>query len=366
MFLEIGGWGGIAHYTYNLLNSLSRYVECTLLTEKDYELDNLARNFRVLNSQLSSITYPKAVANIYAALKKEEPCALHIQSTLSARRDWFFIFSKLKIPVFLTAHNVFSHSEKERKAWGMNFSLKMIYQKSAHIFLHSQYAKNKLKENFKIADDKITVYPHGNYLFARSLSALKNSQEAKEELGFSGQDKVILLFGAIREYKGIDLALESFSLALGKIPLLRFLIVGKPSGQEGIIKKKIIEKGLEGKIKLIASYVPLAEIGRYFSAADICIFPYYNIYASGALQLAYAFSKPVIAFRQGAFPEYVEDKKNGLLCDAGKEELAQAIIDIFNEYDLQRLGEASFLLAKDKFGWESIAQKTYNIYQRLT
>ena len=371
LIIEVGGWGGICHYTYNLLEALARtnQAEAILLTDVDYELANLPVNFRIVKIPIKNQPYFKAIFRIISVIVKLKPNLIHIQSIISARKDWiiFVLARLLNKKVVFTAHNILPHERCERKAPGMNFAYKMIYGCSNKIIVHTQYSKNKLISLFRIAPKKIKLIYHGNYLFLRKEEISK--EEAKKYLGIPQDKKIVLCFGTIRKYKGLDKVIGSFSEVKSKDKDAMLLIAGKAFNSNiGHYRAMIAKLNLDDCVILKDEYIPLGDIPYYFFAADVVVFAYEEIDASGSLQLAYAFSKPVIASKAGSFPEMIQAEQNGYLFNSSYIiDLVQNINKVLsNEVKAKEMGDCSFKFANEKFNWQEIASETDKLYKSLT
>ena len=373
LMVETGGWGGITHYTYNLLEGLARarkQSSLSLLTNYAYELRDKPRHFALLETHIRDSHYLKGVSLIAKAVSREKPDLVHIQSVISARKDWvFFVLARVfGIRLVYTAHNILPHEESERNAFGLKFSFAMIYRFSNAIIVHSNFAREELIRTFRVDPGKIRVIDHGNYLFADTGSFDK--RRSRESLGIDPDAKVMLHFGAIREYKGIDELLYAFAAVVKGLPEAVLMIVGPALEKKTPERCRMLIKklGLEAKVVLKEGYVPLDEVPLYFSCCDAAVFPYRRIYSSGALHLAYAFSKPVIAFATGALKESIEDGNNGLLVepnDIGG--LSMAMSRLLREDELRgRMGKASFELAVTRFSWDRIGEETMKFYSELS
>lgn len=373
MIIEVGGWGGIAHYTYNLLEALSAEgVEAILLTDRDYELEKFPRAFRIVRIPIKNQPYFKAVFKIINSVLEIKPDVIHIQSLIAARKDWiFFILARLlKSKIIFTAHNIFPHDDFERNARGMRFAFKSIYAFCGALIIHSEDNKKELFKNFNnIKDDNVFVIPHGHYFFHAHSQPELTKGPAREKLGLSPHDKVVLCFGAIREYKGIQYLIPAFRDVTKEIKEARLIIAG-PAKEDLIIRYNGLIKGcnLEKFVVFHPCYIPLDEINLYFKASDIAVFPYSHTYGSGALQSAFAFSKPVIVTDVDVFREMVKNGRNGYIVppkDIGA--LAKAIIKCLSmdSGELEKMGEDAFCLAKAKYSWIDIAKSTINVYKGI-
>ena len=140
--IEPSGYGGLAHYTYCLCKKLSEFseIDLVLLTNAAYELSHYHRSYKVIKYRLIGILYLSAVFKIVSVVMKERPDIIHIQSLLTARKDWllFLMARILQIPAIYTAHNVLPHDEDERTALGMKFVFGRIYKWSKAVITHSR------------------------------------------------------------------------------------------------------------------------------------------------------------------------------------------------------------------------------------
>lgn len=138
-------------------------------------------------------------------------------------------------------------------------------------------------------------------------------------------DLSLLAFGAVRPYKGIDVALE----ALARVdPALnvRLTVAGRFWEGGAALREQAERLGLNGRLELRDGYVSNSDAALLFSACDASLLPYRSASQSGVVQLSFAYARPVIATRVGGLPAAVRDGRDGILCDAGDAEaLAHAI-----------------------------------------
>lgn len=369
--IEPGGWGGICHYTYNLCQHLAcRGCQVTLVSGTPYELESLPRSFRLESCIPASAPYLRKLRTILHHLRVERPDILHIQGTFSTRRDWLslILLRHFRLPVIFTAHNILPHETRERRAVGMQLAYRLLYHLVDGVIVHGRTAKKDITGLFRLAPAKIAVIPHGDYTFADTGSPLKPS-EAKRWLGLPPHCRVVLSFGAIRDYKGIPDLIDAFAQIVTEFPDAFLAIVGKPTGIDPELHLAHIQRlGLQDRVVFKPEYVPFKDIGRYFRAADIAVFPYRAICQSGALQLAYAFAKPVIVTSVGALPETIEDGQNGLVVSpADPRALAGALKHLLalSPAHLQRMGNHSLKLAQSRYSWQKVAEQTIRLHQQL-
>lgn len=178
--------------------------------------------------------------------------------------------------------------------------------------------------------------------------------EARAHLGLTSNEKIILFFGFIRKYKGLDILLDAVEILKHRNykpsgQTLRFLIAGEFYEDAKPYKEKIEAAGIEAQLILRTDFIPDSEVKYYLCAADGVIQPYRNATQSGVTPLAYHFEKPMIVTNVGGLPSLVPDKKAGLVVEPDSQSIADGIEKFFE------LGVDYFLpnlkLEKQKYSW---------------
>jgi glycosyltransferase involved in cell wall biosynthesis len=140
---------------------------------------------------------------------------------------------------------------------------------------------------------------------------------------------VLLFFGYVRKYKGLDILIEAFPKILSQNPNARLLIVGEfyddPKEYFELIKKFKVEN----KVKVVNQFVPNEEVAKYYQSADVVILPYRSATQSGILNVAYGFHKPVIVTNVGGLAEFVDEGKTGFVVEPNAPD---AIVDGVNKF----------------------------------
>jgi glycosyltransferase involved in cell wall biosynthesis len=271
----------------------------------------------------------------------------------------------LGVNIAHTAHDVLPPEAKK-----IDFLFRyVIYHASNVVYVHSKYVKCQIIEKFYVRNDKIRIVPHGNfdhYLPSENMSKVT----ARQRFGLKNADNVLLFFGIIREYKGLDLLLEAFEIASQNNQHLWLIIAGSPITPE--LKKRYdaqIET-LSAKERIIyhAEFIPTQQVAEYFLACDVVILPYQNIYHSGVLHLAYSFGRPVIATKVGDFPETIEHGKSGYLLEKNAVHcLSSAITTAFTAPEtLLAMGQYARKLSEEHYSWHAIAKKMMHEYAVFT
>ena len=197
-------------------------------------------------------------------------------------------------------------------------------------------------------DGYVDVIPHG---IIYSGTAPK-SQETRLE------KPLVLNFGRITPYKGIDILLRAFRLVQDRHPNVRLRL----AGEGDLAPYKSLLRALS-QVEVLNYWIPEEEISAVFQDALLVTLPYTSASQSGVVALAAGNGLPVVATRVGALPEQVQDGVTGLLVTPGsEEELAEAICRLLEDPPLAaRLGQAlreDFVLHRS---WEMIAAKTREI-----
>lgn len=261
--------------------------------------------------------------------------------------------------IVITIHNVKPHEQGAIK----DFANRSVLKLADHFIVHSRSNKIKLSELQNVSADRISVVPHG-IILPDEISDM-TALAARKELGIPAKAKTILFFGTIREYKGLDILLESLALISKEIPDVKLVIAGKPwedwEKYQSIIDRHNIKSYLRADLEFISE----EDIEKYFKVADIAVFPYKDFDSqSGAGSLALAFSKAIVVSDVGGLAELVNDPR-ALSRANDPEDLALKMAGILNDNKLQKkLENDSAKLAK-KLSWTDISKQTLNVYKKL-
>jgi glycosyltransferase involved in cell wall biosynthesis len=203
-------------------------------------------------------------------------------------------------------------------------------------------------------------------------------EEARRYLNIKTDAFVILFFGFIRQYKGLDLLLEAMGIINNQIstksswnnqepktsihhsPLtIRLLIAGEFYEDDKPYLEQIDRLGIGESLILKTNFIPDQEVKYYFSTADVVIQPYRNATQSGVTPLAYHYEKPMIVTNVGGLPDLVSHKKVGLVCEPNAASIAQAIreyIELGENYFLPHLRNE-----KQKYSWSALTKTVFEL-----
>jgi D-inositol-3-phosphate glycosyltransferase len=272
--------------------------------------------------------------------------------------------------IVFTAHNVNAGKRDSNDSWLNRTSLKIQYHLSDHIFVHTNGMKDELVADFRIPEDKVSVIPFGinNTVSNTSLSACK----AKRQLGLASGEKVMLFFGNIAPYKGLEYLVSAFAELLRNDRTYRLLIVGRPKGRTDYRKgiRQTIERiGIRDRVTEKIEYVPDEETELYFKAADVLVLPYTRVFQSGVLFLGYSFGLPAVAADVGNLKEEIIESETGLVFKArDSSDLARKIeryfsSELFRNLESRRAQIQAY--ANERYSWNKVAAITTAVYSNL-
>lgn len=313
--------------------------------------------------------YYNYLLSIYKLIRQEKYDVIHFQYFRRLRIESLY-FLMLKLIRITLAHTVHDVTPLNKSKLDHFFSL-MVYKKADILFVHSNSNKRTLAQQIKLDEEKIKVVPHGDFdTFIPERVVTKS--EARKFFNLSHEQNVILFFGAIKEYKGLDILLNSLSFASKKINNLALIIAGMTGDAETrklvLEYKNIISKLPEGiKVIFHGEFIPNAEVAKYFIASDVVVLPYRRISHSGVLHVAYSFGRPVIATNVGDFEEIIEEGKSGFVLSSNTQEnLSEKIVQAFSDrLKLEEMGRYARQLSETEYSWKNSAELMKPIYEKM-
>ena len=153
---------------------------------------------------------------------------------------------------------------------------------------------------------------------------------ARAELGIAPDDKVILFFGFIRKYKGLDILFRAMAEPAMRASGIRLLVAGEFYEDSKPYMDLLDSLQLGDRVILRTEFIPDSRVRYYLCAANLVVQPYRNATQSGVTPLAYHFGRPMVVTRVGALPDMVPEEKVGLVCEPDPASLAQAILRFFS------------------------------------
>lgn len=258
-------------------------------------------------------------------------------------------------PVCFVCHNVLPHEPTPLDGLLTRFALSA----GSAFITHSEPDAQALAHLRPGAP--VTRHPHPVYT-AFLPDATLSADAAKVELGLLGK-KVVLFFGFVRAYKGLDVLLRAFD-GLEPAAAYHLLLVGDFYQPKQVYAAGLEKLSARRQLTLVDRYVPNEEVGLFFTAADVLAAPYLSASQSGVVQVAYAFGKPVVASRVGGLPEVVIPGETGFLVPPGDPEaLCAAIQECLRPENAEKL-QAGIAGMRQACSWEGLVDAIEGLAER--
>ncbi len=224
------------------------------------------------------------------------------------------------------------------------------YRKADRIIVHGQDLKHAIAQVVTIPRDKIHVIPH------IAIGDRPEEERADEERN------LILFFGRIWRYKGLDYLIRAQPRITDAIPDAKILIAG--TGEDFSTYERMMVDS--SKFVVENRWISHDERALMFQRASVVVLPYVEATQSGVVPVAYTYSKPVVATRTGGLPDIVDHGQTGLLVPPRDDEaLADAIIALLRDDKLRRrMGIAGRQKLDAECAPEVVARQTADVYRR--
>jgi glycosyltransferase involved in cell wall biosynthesis len=278
-------------------------------------------------------------------------------------------------PLVLTAHDILPREARP----GQRAAQRRLYEHFDAIVVHSEHGRRRLTEELGIVPERVHVIPHGvlEHLAADAADAAGGADGAGGGDGSGGVDgapaaggpppagrtpfatdlPVVLCFGLMRPYKGIDLLLEAWRGIDGA----ELWIAGAPR-----MDIEALRASAPPSVRFVPRFIGDDELPAYFRRADLVVLPYREIDQSGVLFTALAFGKPLLLSDVGGFPEIAATGAARTFPAGDAAALHNALRDLLADPDARSaLAERARALATGEYSWGAVAERTRELYERL-
>jgi len=352
--------GGISHYTGLLCRSLKQKHDVTMISyklqypkilfrkeQKDYNNDTF---------KIDDTKYWIHTANPFN-WKKTADAINNLAPDLVIIQWWhpyfapcyYSLIRKLNhTKILFSCHNVFPH---ERFPFDKILT-RTVLKHGDYFIVHSKLDAADLLKIKSDAKFKISVMPTFNAFKFENM----NMQTAREELGIPLNQKVLLFFGFVREYKGLGYLLKAMPRIIEALHDVQLLIVGDFGKKKNEYLQMIDAVVMNENINIYDDYIPDREIEKYFAAADLVVLPYISATQSAIVQLAFGFNKPVIVTNVGGLPEAVADGQTGyIVAPQDPDAISAAVIRFFEENKADEF-IANVEAEANKYSWDRMSE----------
>lgn len=260
--------------------------------------------------------------------------------------------------VLLTVHNVAPHESGLLKR-ALN---RVVFRLGHEYIVHSEQNRRELQRIMGGDSSRITVLPHGILETPRTGMSRVT---ARDRLGLARDARVVLCFGNIRPYKGVDVLLRAFADVARADAAAVLVIAGKPWEDWGPYAALIDELGIASRVTCFLDYVPTAQIEPYFVAADVVALPYTHFDAqSGVGTRALPFGRPLVVSNVGGLPELVMEP-GAVVPPSDPKALGAALTRVLTDGALRDRMAVDSLTIAGSLGWDRIAMRTAELYARM-
>lgn len=342
-------------YCIRLASALAREADVSLLLARQQaepHLDKLAPGVNFRPFAKPRLRQPaRQIATTLALVRqihRARPDVVHFQRG----HLWFNPALPLlrRYPLVLTVHDprhhLGDHESRKTPQWLMDFG----YRQANQLVVHGGELKRVLIEECGIPAATIQIMPH--IVLGEPEASSADQAEAD----------VILFFGRIWAYKGLEYLIRAEPLIGAAVPEVKVVIAGEGEDFDRYRRMMVHPERFE----VHNAYLSNAERADLFRRASVIVLPYVEASQSGVIPLAYSHGKPVVATTVGGLPDAVEHGTTGLLVPPrDARALADAVVALLRDPDLRRqMGEAGRRKIQTEASAETIAEQTLAVYRR--
>ena len=256
-------------------------------------------------------------------------------------------------PRLMTMHNVLRRGGGSVSA-GVT---RRLAERMDAVVVHTRRGAERLEE-LGVEPERVRVIPHGAFAH---LTSQHDEVTLPGELA-AVERPVVLCFGTIRHYKGVDVLLEAFREVEGA----ELWVVGRPLAYD-MEPLHALAREAPGTVRFVTRYVTDPEIPAFFRRADLVVLPYREVDQSGVLYIGLAFGKPMVLSAVGGFDELAEEHGAGRLVPPERPApLAEAIGELLRRpEDRAKLAARARAAAEGPYSWDEVAASTLTLYGEL-
>lgn len=353
LFMIERGATGIAHMTGQLTDALASYCDPTLICATSLG-KYVHSNARVIEVDFPSHKYYPSfftkMAKIVSQVRREKPDIVHFIDVAPAVTPFQIMLRSF--PIIQVWHNVTDHPGDKNRFSGIyrNICPRIVDA----IILHGEKLKSDFIAIKPEAAPKLRVLPHGT---TKLFSGVEDTDYEQFE------EDIVLLFGRINKYKGVDIFLKAAQAIHEQMPHVKFILAGKGD----LTAYSDLIAVTKDYVEIHNYMIPDETIPELFKRTKVISMPYIEGSASGVLAMSHGFGKPAVITNVGSFEEYVEDGKTGLIVPAGNHiALAEATMKLLKDDDLRNKIKHNIRIKVDQeLSYDCVARKLLGIYEEV-
>jgi glycosyltransferase involved in cell wall biosynthesis len=255
-------------------------------------------------------------------------------------------------PVILTAHDLLPREPRLGQAQAQ----RRLYERVSALVVHSHYGRRQLVDRLGVDAAKVHVIHHGAFDHLARLPAVPLARELA-----AVEEPVVLFFGLLRPYKGVETLLEAWQ----GVPGAQLWVVGRPRG----VQVERLRQRAGPSVRFVPRFVSDTELPAFFRRADVVVLPYERTERfdhSGVLATALAFGRPILVSDVGGFSEVAEQGAAQLVAPDDADALRAALVSLLADPAArQRLAAGALAAARGPYSWAAAAEATMSLYRSL-
>ena len=251
-------------------------------------------------------------------------------------------------PLLLTAHDLLPREPLPGQLAGQ----RRLYDRFDAVIVHSEHGRRRLVGELSVDPSRVHVIPHGAFVH------LAGDLDAPAPPAPMRTDKpVVLCFGLMRPYKGIDLLIDAWR----GIDDAELWLVGMPRMDISALRSRA-----PAGVRFVPRFVADEELPAYFRRADLVVLPYREIDQSGVLATALAFARPLLLSDVGGFPELARTGAARTFPAGDAVALHDALVSLLADPAARAaMTDAARTAAGGVYSWEQIGRSTLALYRSL-
>jgi glycosyltransferase involved in cell wall biosynthesis len=342
-------------YCIRLANALSTGADVLLVLPEHIAGHHAAKlndTVRMFSFGAARIRQPlrqfQTIRAILRAIKDFSPDVVHYQGI----HLWFDLAlpSLHRYPLVFTVHDFRPHPG-DQALQQTPFFIEMFARRRANqIIVHTRHTRELMAQELGGRADTISIIPHIQIGEGLGVSAVPE------------EEHLVLFFGRIWEYKGLEYLIRAEPLISARVPDVRILIAGQ--GEDFFRYKRMMPH--PDRFIVHNEFISEECAAEYFKRASVVVLPYVEASQSGVIPMAYSAGKPVVATTVGGLPEMVEHGRTGyLVAPRDTTQLAEAVVALLLDAPLRRrMGANGKCKIEAECSPQMIARKTIDVYRR--
>jgi glycosyltransferase involved in cell wall biosynthesis len=253
-------------------------------------------------------------------------------------------------PLVLTAHDILPREPRT----GQITAQRRLYERFDALVVHSEHGRRRLADELGIDSARVHVIPHGAFV----APPVAKSSATPPSPPFQTDVPVVLFFGLLRPYKGLDLLLDAWR----DIDGAELWVVGMPR-----MNISSLRAAAPPSVRFVPRFVRDAEVAAYFARADLVVLPYREIDQSGVAFTALGAGVPMLLSDVGGFPELAATGAARTFPAGDSIALRDALRELLSDPGaLATMAERAHAAASGRYSWDEVARRTLNLYESLS